>query len=89
MNLKERIQLELSGQTQKDDTELLREALEYITNIDSDIQYLYKLINILDEYDLPTRPDLLDKALAQLKQDYDDLAEMYDTLSDTQAIGVC
>jgi hypothetical protein len=89
MNLKERIQLELSGQTQKDDTELLREALEYITDIDSDNQYLYKLIDVLDQYDLPTRPDALDKALAQLKQDYDDLAEMYDTLSDTQDIGVC
>lgn len=89
MNLKERIQLELSGQTQKDDTELLREVLEYITDIDCDNQYLYKLIDVLDHYDLPTMPEPLNKALAQLKQDYEDLAEMYDTLSDTQDIGVC
>ena len=78
MNLKDRLQIELSRQ----DNELLREALEYIEITGADSEALGRLHEVLDYHDLPAEYDALDKALERSKADYMALAERYDKLSD-------
>jgi hypothetical protein len=81
MNLKDRIEIELSRQ----DNELLREALEYI-DAQSELEALY---NTLEAHDLPIDAIALAKALTQSQAEYaslnllyDGLSDRYDTLSD-------
>ena len=78
MNLKDRLQIELSRQ----DNELLREVLEYVEITDSDSEALSRLHETLDYYDLPTEYIALDKALDRSKTDYMALADRYDKISD-------
>ena len=78
MNLKDRLQIELSRQ----DNELMREALEYIEITGADSEALGRLHEALDYYDLPTEYDALSKALERSRADYMALAERYDKLSD-------
>jgi hypothetical protein len=74
MNLKDRIEIELSRQ----DNELLREALEYV-----EAHYeLEALHNTLEAHDLPIDSKALDKALTQSKAEYASLNLLYDGLSD-------
>ena len=74
MNLKDRIEIEL----QRQDNELLREALAYVDAITE----LEALHNTLDAHDLPTDSEALSAALERAKADYMALAERYDKLSD-------
>jgi hypothetical protein len=74
MNLKDRIEIEL----QRQDNELLREALEYV----DDSNELQRLHNTLEGLDLPTDSEALSIALDRAKADYMALAERYDKLSD-------
>jgi hypothetical protein len=74
MNLKDRIEIEL----QRQDNELLREALEYV---DALIE-LEAIHNTLDAHDLPIDSEALSIALDRAKADYMALAERYDKLSD-------
>jgi hypothetical protein len=78
MNLKDRLQIELSRQ----DNELLREALEYVEITGADSEALGRLHETLDYYDLPLEYAALDKALERSKADYMALADRYDKLSD-------
>jgi hypothetical protein len=78
MNLKDRLQIELSRQ----DNELLREALEYVEITGADSEALGRLHEVLDYHDLPVEYDALDKALERLRADYMALADRYDKLSD-------
>jgi hypothetical protein len=74
MNLKDRIQIEL----QRQDNELLREALEYV-DAQSELEALY---NTLAAHDLPIDSKALDKALTQAQAEYASLNLLYDGLSD-------
>jgi hypothetical protein len=74
MNLKDRIEIELSRQ----DNELLREALEYI-DAQSELEALY---NTLEAHDLPIDAIALAKALTQSQAEYASLNLLYDGLSD-------
>ena len=74
MNLKDRIAIEL----QRQDNELLREALEYV---DALIE-LEAIQNTLDAHDLPTDSEALSNALDKAQADYVALNELYDGLSD-------
>jgi hypothetical protein len=78
MNLKDRIEIELSRQ----DNELLREALDYVEITSADSEALGRLHETLDYYDLPLEYDALNKALERSRADYMALAERYDKLSD-------
>jgi hypothetical protein len=74
MNLKDRIEIEL----QRQDNELLREALEYVDALTE----LEAIHNTLDAHDLPIDSEALSIALDRAKADYMALAERYDKLSD-------
>jgi hypothetical protein len=74
MNLKDRIQIEL----QRQDNELLREALEYV-DAQAELEALH---NTLDAHDLPTDSKALSKALTQSQAEYASLNLLYDGLSD-------
>jgi DNA-binding LytR/AlgR family response regulator len=78
MNLKDRLQIELSRQ----DNELLREALEYIEITGADSEALGRLHEALDYYDLPLEYDALSKALERLRADHTALIDRYDALND-------
>jgi hypothetical protein len=78
MNLKDRLQIELSRQ----DNELLREVLEYVEITGADSEALGRLYETLDYHDLPTEYDALDKALERLRADYTALIDRYDALND-------
>jgi transposase len=78
MNLKDRLQIELSRQ----DNELLREALEYVEITGADSEALGRLHETLDYHDLPTEYDALDKALERLRADHTALVERYEKLSE-------
>lgn len=78
MNLKDRLQIELSRQ----DNELMREALEYIEITGSDSDDLGRLRETLDYHDLPVEYDALDKALDRLRADHTALIDRYDALND-------
>jgi hypothetical protein len=78
MNLKDRLQIELSRQ----DNELLREALEYIEITGADSEALGRLHEVLDYHDLPVEYAALDKALERLREDHTALIERYEKLSD-------
>jgi hypothetical protein len=74
MNLKDRIQIEL----QRQDNELLREALEYV-DTQAELEALH---NTLDAHDLPTDSEALSIALDRAQDDYKALDERFDALSD-------
>ena len=74
MNLKDRIAIEL----QRQDNELLREALDYV---DALIE-LEAIQNTLDAHDLPTDSEALNIALDRAQDDYKALDERFDALSD-------
>jgi predicted nuclease with TOPRIM domain len=78
MNLKDRLQIELSRQ----DNELLREALEYVEITSADSEALGRLHEVLDYHDLPVEYDALDKALERLRADHTALIDRYDALND-------
>jgi hypothetical protein len=78
MNLKDRLQIELSRQ----DNELLREVLEYVDITSADSEALGRLHEVLDYHDLPLEYDALNKALERSRADYMALADRYDKLSD-------
>jgi hypothetical protein len=78
MNLKDRLQIELSRQ----DNELMREVLDYVEITSADSEALGRLHEVLDYHDLPVEYDALDKALERLRADYMALADRYDKLSD-------
>jgi hypothetical protein len=78
MNLKDRLQIELSRQ----DNELLREALDYVEITSADSEALGRLHEVLDYHDMPVEYAALDKALERLRADYMALADRYDKLSD-------
>jgi len=78
MNLKDRLQIELSRQ----DNELLREALEYVEITGADSEALGRLYEVLDYHDLPVEYAALDKALERLRADYMALADRYEKLSE-------
>jgi predicted nuclease with TOPRIM domain len=78
MNLKDRLQIELSRQ----DNELLREALEYIEITGADSEALGRLHEVLDYHDLPVEYAALDKALERLREDHTALIDRYDALND-------
>jgi predicted nuclease with TOPRIM domain len=78
MNLKDRLQIELSRQ----DNELLREALDYVEITSADSDDLGRLHEVLDYHDLPVEHDALDKALERLRADYTALIDRYDALND-------
>ena len=78
MNLKDRLQIELSRQ----DNELLREVLEYVEITSANSEALGRLYEVLDYHDLPVEYAALDKALERLRADYMALADRYDKLSD-------
>ena len=78
MNLKDRLQIELSRQ----DNELLREVLAYVEITSADSEALGRLHEALDYYDLPLEYDALNKALERSRADYMALADRYDKLSD-------
>ena len=78
MNLKDRLQIELSRQ----DNELLRKVLEYVEITSADSEALGRLHEVLDYHDLPVEYDALDKALERSKADYMALADRYDKISD-------
>ena len=78
MNLKDRLQIELSRQ----DNELMREALEYIDITSADSEDLGRLHEALDYYDLPTEYNALSKALERSRADYMALVDRYEKLSD-------
>ena len=74
MNLKDRIQIEL----QRQDNELLREALEYVDALTE----LEAIHNTLEAHDLPIDSKALSKALTQAQAEYASLNLLYDGLSD-------
>ena len=74
MNLKDRIEIEL----QRQDNELLREALEYV-DAQAELEALH---NTLDAHDLPTDSEALSIALTQAQAEYASLNLLYDGLSD-------
>ncbi len=78
MNLKDRLQIELSRQ----DNELLREALDYVEITSADSEALGRLHEVLDYHDLPVEYAALDKALERSKADYMALVDRYEKLSD-------
>jgi hypothetical protein len=78
MNLKDRLQIELSRQ----DNELLREVLEYVEITSADSDDLGRLHEVLDYHDLPVEYDALDKALERLREDHTALIDRYDALND-------
>ena len=78
MNLKDRLQIELSRQ----DNELLREVLEYVEITGADSEDLGRLHEVLDYHDLPVEYDALDKALERLREDHTALIDRYDKLND-------
>jgi hypothetical protein len=78
MNLKDRLQIELSRQ----DNELLREVLEYVEITSADSDDLGRLHEVLDYHDLPVEYDALDKALERLREDHTALIDRYDKLND-------
>lgn len=78
MNLKDRIEIEL----QRQDNELLREALEYVDALTE----LEAIQNTLEGLDLPTDSEALSAALERARDDYMALAERYDKLSDIAEI---
>jgi hypothetical protein len=78
MNLKDRLQIELSRQ----DNELLREVLEYVEITGADSEALGRLHEVLDYHDLPVEYAALDKALERLRADHTALVERYDKLSE-------
>jgi hypothetical protein len=78
MNLKDRLQIELSRQ----DNELLREVLEYVEITSADSEDLGRLHEVLDYHDLPVEYDALDKALERLREDHTALIDRYDALND-------
>ena len=78
MNLKDRLQIELSRQ----DNELLREVLEYVEITSADSEALGRLHEVLDYYDLPTEYNALSKALERSRADYMALVDRYEKLSD-------
>jgi hypothetical protein len=78
MNLKDRLQIELSRQ----DNELLREVLEYVEITSADSEALGRLHEVLDYHDLPVEYAALNKALERSRADYMALADRYDKLSD-------
>jgi hypothetical protein len=78
MNLKDRLQIELSRQ----DNELLREVLEYVELTGADSEALGRLHEVLDYHDLPVEYAALDKALERSKADYMALVDRYEKLSD-------
>ena len=78
MNLKDRLQIELSRQ----DNELLREVLEYVEMTGADSEALGRLHEVLDYHDLPVEYDALDKALDRLSADHTALIDRYDKLND-------
>ena len=78
MNLKDRLQIELSRQ----DNELLREVLEYVEITGADSEDLGRLHEVLDYHDLPVEYDALDKALKRLREDHTALIDRYDALND-------
>jgi hypothetical protein len=78
MNLKDRLQIELSRQ----DNELLREVLEYVEITGADSDDLGRLHEVLDYHDLPVEYDALDKALERLREDHTALIDRYDALND-------
>lgn len=78
MNLKDRLQIELSRQH----NELLREVLEYVEITNADSEALGRLHEVLDYYDLPVEYDALNKALERLREDYTALIDRYDALND-------
>jgi hypothetical protein len=78
MNLKDRLQIELSRQ----DNELLREVLEYVEITSADSEALGRLHEVLDYHDLPVEYAALDKALERLRADHTALVERYEKLSE-------
>lgn len=78
MNLKDRLQIELSRQ----DNELLREVLDYVEITSADSDDLGRLHEVLDYHDLPMEYDALDKALDRLRADHTALIDRYDALND-------
>jgi hypothetical protein len=78
MNLKDRLQIELSRQ----ESELLREVLDYVEITSADSEALGRLHEALDYHDLPVEYDALDKALERLRADYTALIDRYDALND-------
>ena len=78
MNLKDRLQIELS----RHDNELLREVLEYVEITGADSEDLGRLHEVLDYHDLPVEYDALDKALERLREDHTALIDRYDALND-------
>ena len=78
MNLKDRLQIELSRQ----DNELLREVLEYVEITGADSEALGRLHETLDYHDLRVEYDALDKALERLRADHTALIDRYDKLND-------
>ena len=78
MNLKDRLQIELSRQ----DNELLREVLDYVEITSANSEALGRLHEVLDYHDLPVEYDALDKALERSKADYMALVDRYEKLSD-------
>ena len=78
MNLKDRLQIELSRQ----DNELLREVLEYVEITGADSEDLGRLHEVLDYHDLPVEYDALDKALERSRADHMALIDRYEKLSD-------
>lgn len=78
MNLKDRLQIELSRQ----DNELLREVLEYVEITGADSEALGRLHEVLDYHDLPVEYAALDKALERSRADYMALVDRYEKLSD-------
>jgi hypothetical protein len=78
MNLKDRLQIELSRQ----DNELLREVLEYVDITSADSEALGRLHEVLDYHDLPVEYAALDKALERSRADYMALVDRYEKLSD-------
>ena len=78
MNLKDRLQIELSRQ----DNELLREVLDYVEITSADSDDLGRLRETLDYHDLPVEYDALDKALDRLRADHTALIDRYDALND-------
>ena len=78
MNLKDRLQIELSRQ----DNELLREVLEYVEITGADSEALGRLHEVLDYHDLPVEYDALDKALKRLREDHTAHIDRYDALND-------
>ena len=78
MNLKDRLQIELSRQ----DNELLREVLEYVEITGADSDDLGRLHEVLGYHDLPVEYDALDKALERLRADHTALIDRYDALND-------